>query len=84
MLSAMGSGMVSVIELAQAMILNLHWQRLSVSAISRACGIDCKTIRNYIERGMEASAYTPFAHKPYLQNGSTAFSLGCGRQVILG
>ena len=62
MFSAMGAGMVSVIELAELMmILDLHRQGLSVSAISRACGIDRKTIRKYIERGMEAPAYTPRA-----------------------
>ena len=62
MLSAIGAGMVLVIELAEAMmILDLHRQGLSVSAISRACGIDRKTIRKYIERGMEAPAYTPRA-----------------------
>ena len=62
MVSAMGAGMVSVIELAELMmILDLHRQGLSVSAISRACGIDRKTIRKYIERGIEAPAYTPRA-----------------------
>ena len=62
MFSAMGAGMVSVIELAELMmILDLHRQGLSLSAISRACGIDRKTIRKYIERGMEAPAYTPRA-----------------------
>ena len=49
-----------MIELAELMmILDLHREGLSVSAISRACGIDRKTIRKYIERGMEAPAYTP-------------------------
>ena len=47
-------------ELAELMmILDLHREGLLVSAISRACGIDRKTIRKYIERGMEAPAYTP-------------------------
>ena len=45
------------------MILDLHRQGLSVSAIARACGIDRKTIRKYIERGMEAPAYTPQASR---------------------
>ena len=55
-----GRGDASVIELAELMmLLDLHREELSVSAISRACGIDRKTIRKYIERGMEAPAYTP-------------------------
>ena len=31
-------------------ILDLHRQGLSVSAIARACGLDRKTVRRYIER----------------------------------
>lgn len=41
------------------MILDLHRQGLSVSAIARQTGIDRKTVRKYIERGMEAPAYGP-------------------------
>ena len=41
---------------ALMMIFDLHRQGLSVSAIARACEIDRKTIRKYIERGMEAAA----------------------------
>ena len=33
------------------MILDLHQQGLTVSAISRETGIDRKTVRKYIERG---------------------------------
>ena len=40
------------------MILELHRQGLSVSAIARTCGIDRKTIRKYIDRGLEAPAYS--------------------------
>ncbi len=36
------------------MILDLHQQGLTVSAISRETGIDRKTVRKYIERGLEA------------------------------
>ena len=39
------------------MILDL--QSLSVSAIAKATGADCKTVRKYIERGLEAPAYGP-------------------------
>ncbi|MBB2842934.1 UNVERIFIED_ORG: transposase [Rhizobium etli] len=35
------------------MILDLHQQGLTVSAISRETGIDRKTVRKYIERGLE-------------------------------
>lgn len=41
------------------MILDLHQQGLTVSAISRETGIDRKTVRKYIERGLEAPAYGP-------------------------
>ncbi|MCV3769112.1 helix-turn-helix domain-containing protein, partial [Rhizobium sp. TRM95796] len=41
------------------MILDLHQQGLTVSAISRHTGIDRKTVRKYIERGLEAPAYGP-------------------------
>ena len=38
------------------MILDLHRQGLTVSAIARRVGIDRKTVRKYIERGPEAAA----------------------------
>ena len=41
------------------MILDLHRQGLSVSAIARRVGIDRKTVRKYIERGLEPPAYGP-------------------------
>ncbi len=41
------------------MILDLHRQGLSVSAIARQTNVDRKTIRKYIERGLEAPAYGP-------------------------
>jgi transposase len=40
-------------------ILDLHRQGLSVSAIARECGLDRKTVRRYIERGLEPPAYGP-------------------------
>ena len=39
------------------MILDLHQQGLSVSAIARRLGIDRKTVRRYIERGLEPPIY---------------------------
>ena len=41
------------------MILELHRQGLSVTAIARRIGRDPKTVRKYIERGIEAPAYGP-------------------------
>lgn len=40
-------------------ILDLHQQGLSISAIARRTGRDPKTIRKYIERGLEPPAYGP-------------------------
>ncbi|MGI4942987.1 MAG: helix-turn-helix domain-containing protein, partial [Janthinobacterium lividum] len=40
-------------------ILDLHRQGLSVSAIARRVGIDRKTVRKYIERGLEPPLYQP-------------------------
>ena len=41
------------------MILDLHRQGLSVSAIARQLERDRKTVRKYIERGLQAPAYGP-------------------------
>jgi transposase len=41
------------------MILDFHRQGLSVSAIARRVGIDRKTVRKYIERGLEPPTYGP-------------------------
>ncbi|MBB3457421.1 IS30 family transposase [Rhizobium sp. BK313] len=41
------------------MILDLHRQEMPVTAIARQTGVDRKTIRKYIERGLEAPAYGP-------------------------
>ena len=38
-------------------ILDLHRQGLSVSAIARRVGVDRKTVRRYVERGLELPAY---------------------------
>jgi transposase len=40
-------------------ILDLHHQGLSISAIARQTGRDPKTVRKYIERGLEPPAYGP-------------------------
>jgi transposase len=41
------------------MILELHRQGLSLTAIARRTGRDPKTVRKYIERGIEAPVYGP-------------------------
>lgn len=41
------------------MILDLHRQGVSVSAIARRVGLDRKTVRRYIARGLEPPVYGP-------------------------
>ena len=41
------------------MILDLHRQGLSITAIARCTGRDPKTVRKYIARGLEPPAYGP-------------------------
>jgi transposase len=49
-----------VIQLGELlMILELHHQGLSITAIARRSGRDPKTVRKYIERGLEPPAYGP-------------------------
>lgn len=45
-------------------ILDLHKEGLSVSAIAERTGLDRKTIRKYIARGVEAPQYGPRAPRP--------------------
>jgi hypothetical protein len=50
----------AVIKLGELiMILELHRQGVSVSAIARQLGIDRKTVRTHIAKGLTAPAYTP-------------------------
>ena len=47
-----------MIELGElVMILDLHRQGLSVSAIARQVGVDRKTVRTYIANGLQPPAY---------------------------
>jgi len=63
------------------MILELHRQGLTVSAIARQLGIDRKTVRRYIERGLEPPTYGPRPPRarstdpflPYLLDRLTAY-----------
>jgi transposase len=49
-----------VVELREiVMILELKRQGLGVSAIARQTGLDRKTVRKYLERGLEVPVYGP-------------------------
>ena len=52
------------------MILELHRQGLKVAAIARQLGIDRKTVRKYISRGLEPPTYGP---RPQRQKSSDPF-----------
>ena len=54
------TGAATVVQLGELMmILDLHRQGLSITAIARRTGRDPKTVRKYIERGLEPPAYGP-------------------------
>ena len=48
------------------MILDLHQQGYSVSAIARRLNLDRKTVRKYIARGVEPPIYGPRAPRPQI------------------
>src|SRR5271170_8228599 len=55
----------AVIKLGElVMILDLHRQGLSVSAIARQLGVDRKTVRRYVARGLEPPKYKPRVPQP--------------------
>jgi transposase len=65
MLSLPAGGDGTVIKLGEVvMILDLHRQGLSVSAIALQLGIDRKTVRKYLARGLEAPVYGPRQPRP--------------------
>lgn len=55
------------------MILDLHRQGLSVSMIARQSGLDRKTVRRYIERGLEPPTYGPRKPRPKLLDRFTEY-----------
>src|SRR4051812_22535533 len=83
-----GASLVRLGEIA--MILELHWQGVSVSAIARQVGLDRKTVHKYIERGLEPPMYGPRAPRAskiapftrYLREGLAAFPQLTGRVCI--
>ena len=74
------------------MILDLHRQGLTVSAIARELGVDRKTVRRCIARGLEPPVYGP--RKPrqrlidpfvaYLRERVTAYPGLTGRRLLAG
>ena len=65
MLSPQAGGDGTVIKLGEVvMILDLHRQGRSVSAIALQLGIDRKTVRKYLARGLEAPVYGPRQPRP--------------------
>src|SRR5918994_830121 len=65
MLSPQAGGDGTVIKLGEVvMILDLHRQGLSVSAIALQLGVDRKTVRKYLARGLEAPVYGPRQPRP--------------------
>jgi len=60
MLVPLAGGTGTVVTLGELMmILDLHRQGLTVTAIARQLGLDRKTVRRYIARGLEPPAYGP-------------------------
>jgi transposase len=67
MLSRSAGGDATVVRLeGVVMIVDLHRQGLSVSEIARQTGLDRKTVRRYVERGLEPPAYAPRKPRPRL------------------
>src|ERR671918_2211536 len=65
MLSLPAGGDGTVIKLGEVvMILDLHREGLSVSAIADQLGIDRKTVRKYLARGLEVPVYGPRQPRP--------------------
>ena len=72
------------------MILDLHRQGLSVSAIARQAGVDRKTVRTYIAKGLEPPAYKkrPPApslvdrFEPYLRERLAAYPALTARRLL--
>lgn len=52
-----GAGVIKLRELI--VILDLYKQGLKISAIAERTSLDRKTVRKYIERGLEAPVYGP-------------------------
>jgi transposase len=79
MLLPLAGGSSTVVNLGELMmILDLHRQGLTVSAIARQLGIDRKTVRRYIARGLEPPAYGP---RPVPQRSTDRFLPYLGQRL---
>src|ERR1700733_13666848 len=82
-----GASLVRLGEIV--MILELHRQGVSISAIARRVELDRKTVRRYIAQGLEPPAYGPRqplvsklrAFEPYLRERLAAFPQLTGRRL---
>jgi transposase len=64
-LAPSNGGGVQVVTLGEIVLIHdLKRQGLSVSAIARKVGLDRKTVRRHLERGMEPPVYGPRAPRP--------------------
>jgi transposase len=86
--SALGDA--SLVRLGEiVMILELHRQGVSISAIARRVELDRKTVRRYIAQGLEPPTYGPRqprvtqlrAFEPYLRERLAAFPQLTGRRL---
>jgi len=65
MLSLISFWELALVELGEVMtILELHRQGLSISAIASRLGMDRKTVRKYINNGIQAPRYGPRVPRP--------------------
>ena len=55
------------------MILELHREGVSISDIARRTGLDRKTVRKYIARGLEPPVYSPRPPRPLLIDGFASY-----------
>ena len=55
------------------MILELHREGVPISGIARRTGLDCKTVRKYIARGLEPPVYSPRPPRPLLIDGFASY-----------
>jgi transposase len=88
--SLFASGDASLVRLGEiVMILELHRQGVSISAIARRVQLDRKTVRRYIAQGLEPPSYGPRqprttqlrAFEPYLRERLAAFPQLSGRRL---
>src|SRR5215210_5052334 len=90
MMSSLGGGWMTVVRLGGLMmILELHREGVPISDIARRTGLDRKTVRKYIARGLEPPVYTPRPPRPlsidgfasYLRERVVAFPELTGRRL---